>query len=198
MNSTGFKNSKTRLLLIVFVVLCVVFGLLTIQSKHILLQFPRQHAIAFSEKSLPEQAKINELEGVMYKADYIRKEQLLTIVRRGGVISDSDLSWIFQMLKSPGPSSNATVSDIRRAQFFEVLLEIDHYTPLQEEMIFQTMTIYVMNSNTTDELWSMGIFKHLKDARAVTYLTPLLNSTNPAVRRKAARVIKILNSQHSG
>ncbi len=189
------KISRPILLLVSFVVLCAVFGLLFLRNNHISIQLPASHPVEFSKRPLSEQAKINELEGVMNSQDYIRRNQVLESLEGTGTISDADLTWVFQMLKNPGPSGDITVSAIRRAQFFEVLEDVKHYTPSQEETAFQAMTTYITHSNRTDKLWSMGVLKHLRDTRATTYITPLLNATDPAVRRRAAMAIKIINSR---
>ena len=192
MNSLRVKTSTPKFLLIVFIALCAVLGVSILSKKHLTLQ----HSINFSDRSLLDQAKIIELEGVMSKSDYVRKEHILAGVKANKIISDSDLAWVLLMLKSKTTQMDNTVSAIGRAQFFEVLLSTGNYSVSQKETVFQAMTFYLSDSNTTDALWSLGIMKHLKDPRATIYLTPLLSSTNPVVRRKAARVIDVLNSPH--
>lgn len=189
------KFSRPKILLLVFVALCITFVLLILRRNHASLRFPQRPPVDFSDRPLAEQARINEAEGIMYKNDYIKRGQILESVKKNGTISDADLDWDIQMLKSPGPSQNVTVSSIRRSQFFEVLPEVKNYTPSQKEVVFQTMAIFVMHPNRTDKLWSIGVFNHLKDTRAIFYLTPLLNDTDIVVRRRAARVIKRINSQ---
>ncbi len=190
----ALKISRPAILLIGFIALCVVFGLLTLRSNHVSVQSLHRHPVNFSDMPPAEQAKINESEGVMYKDDYVKRGHILESAKNG-TISDTDLNWLIQMLKSPGPSQDVTVSSIRRANFFEALQEVKSYTPSQKEVVFQTMATFIMHSNRTDKLRSMGVFNQLKDTRALPYLTPLLNDTDVVVRRRAASAIKHISSQ---
>ncbi len=185
---------KSKILLITFAALCVVLGLLLLQSNHVLLH-SRQRPLDFSEKPLSEQAKELEVEGVMYKSEYIKEEQLWKSIQESGTISDADLAWVIHMLEIPGPKKDTLPREIRRGRFFGLLKEVKNYTPSQKEVVFQTMTTYVTNSNRIDKLWSVAVFRHLKDTRAIAFITPLLNDSDPAVRRESARTVKVINSQ---
>jgi len=187
-------TKRSKILLITFIGLSVILGLLFFQSKHVLSQL-RQRPLDFSEMPISEQAKELEDEGVMYKSEYVKEEQLWKSIQESGTISDADLAWVVQMLKIPGPKKDTLPREIRRGRFFGLLKEVKNYTPSQKEIVFQTMTTYVTNPNRIDKLWSIAVFRHLKDTRAVAFITPLLNDSDPAVRREAARTIKIINTQ---
>lgn len=188
------KMTKTsKLLATVLAVLLVVLAVGVLLRSH---HNATPHT--FSEDELATATARN---GEMTKEDYLRYARIDASAEKHGLITEEDLDWTLNLLKTPLQSSNPYAPALRRSAAMGVLKNVKNFTPVQEDEVYNAVLPMLASSNNIpassnklEKIGAIAVMKNIKDKRALPALTHLLEDSDPTVRSFAKRTIREINS----
>jgi len=178
------KTSKLLASILATLLMILLVGLL-LRSHH------NAAPHTFSEDEL---ATATALNGEMTKQEALNLDRIDFIAEHHGLITEADLDWALDLLKTPIESSNPYAPALRRSRVTIVLKNVKNLTPAQKDRVYRAVSGLLASSNKSDKIGGIAVMKNIKDKRAVPGLTHLLDDNDPTVRSFAKRTIREINS----
>ena len=183
----GHKMTKTsKLLAAVLASLLVILVVGLLVHNH---QGSTPHM--FSEDELATATARN---GEMSKQEALNLDRIGLTAEKQRLITDADLDWTLNLLKTPIGGSNPNAPALRRSNVLIVLKNVKSLTPAQKDKVYVGVSGLLTSSDQLDRIGAISIMNNIKDKRALPALTHLLEDTDPTVRSFAQMTIKKINS----
>lgn len=144
--------------------------------------------------SLDETAAAVAQNGEMSKQDYLNFERIEVSAERRGLITEEDLDWILNLLRTSTKSDNPDAPELRRLDVAIILRNVKNLTPAQEDRVYHAVSVLLASSNKSDKIGAIAVMKNIKDRRALPTLTHLLEDNDPTVQSLARKAIQAINS----
>ena len=144
--------------------------------------------------SQDELATASAQNGEMSKQEALNLDRIDFTAEKQGLITEEDLDWTLNLLKTPTESRNPYAPSIRRSRVIIVLKNVKNFSPSQKDRVYQAVSPLLASSDELDRIGAISVMRNIKDKRAVPALTHLLEDPDPKVRSFAQMTIKKINS----
>jgi|GEM_PF-2553598 len=153
----------------------------------------------FSEDELATATAQN---GEMSKQEALNLDRIDFVAEKQGLITEEDLDWTLNLLKTPPPSSNNPYAPaLRRSGVMNALKNAKNLSPSQKDRVYHAVSALLASSSNTsassnklDKIGAISVIRNIRDKRAVPALNHLLEDPDPTVRSFAKRTIREINS----
>lgn len=155
----------------------------------------RNHQIsALHTSPADEYATATAQDGQMTKEEALNLERIEIVAEKQGLITEPDLAWALNLLKTPTGSRNPFAPALRRSSVTIVLRNVKNLSPDQKDRVYQAVTPLLSSSDDLDRLGAVSVMGNIKDKRALPALTHLLQDPDPKMRSFVRYTIKVINS----
>jgi len=144
--------------------------------------------------SQDELATASAQNGEMTKQEALKLSRIDFIAEKQGLITEEDLDWTLNLLKTSTGSRNPYAPSIRRSRVIIVLRNVKNLSQSQKDRVYLAVSPLLASSDDLDRLGAVSVMRNIKDKRAVPALTHLLEDPNPKVRSFIQDTIKLINS----
>lgn len=132
--------------------------------------------------------------GEMSKQEALNLDRIGLVAEKQGLITEADLNWTLDLLKTPIESSNPNAPALRRSNTLIVFRNVKNLTPAQKDKVYEAVSGLLTSSDDLDRIGAIAVVGNIKEKRALPALTRLLEDTDPKVRSFAKYTIKLINS----
>ena len=130
----------------------------------------------------------------MSKQEALNIDRIEVVAEKRGTITEGDLDWTLNLLKTPTESSNPYAPALRRSTVTIILRNVKNLTPAQKDRVYTAVSGLLTSSEELDRIGAIAVMDNIKDKRALPALTRLLEDPNPKVRSFVKYTIKEINS----
>jgi len=144
--------------------------------------------------SQDELATASAQNGEMTKQEALKLSKIDFVAEKKGLITEADLDWTLNLLKTPTEGRNPYAPSIRRSRVTIVLKNVKNLSQSQKDRVYQAVSPLLASSDELDRIGAISVMRNIKDKRALPALTHLLEDPNPKMRSFVQGTIKLINS----